>query len=61
MSYETLLTDLAAGVMTATRNRPDKLNAFTAGMMSDLLDVCTLHLKLVRLELVFDVQLTLIK
>ena len=28
MKYETLLTELADGVMTVTLNRPDKLNAF---------------------------------
>jgi len=39
MSYETLLTDLAEGVMTVTLNRPDKLNAFTVGMMSDLMEI----------------------
>jgi enoyl-CoA hydratase/carnithine racemase len=39
MAYETLLTDLAEGVLTVTLNRPDKLNAFTVGMMSDLLDL----------------------
>jgi len=36
-SYETLLTDLDAGVLTVTLNRPDRLNAFTERMMEDLL------------------------
>ncbi len=39
MAYETLLTDLNEGVLTVTLNRPEKLNAFTVGMMSDLLDL----------------------
>jgi enoyl-CoA hydratase/carnithine racemase len=39
MNYDTLLTDLSEGVMTVTLNRPDKLNAFTVGMMSDLLEI----------------------
>jgi enoyl-CoA hydratase/carnithine racemase len=38
-SYETLLTDLDAGVLTVTLNRPDRLNAFTEQMMEELLDV----------------------
>ena len=39
MAYETLLTDLNEGVLTLTLNRPDKLNAFTVGMMEDLVDL----------------------
>ena len=37
MNYETLLTELAAGVLTVTLNRPDRLNAFTNQMMEELL------------------------
>ena len=39
MPYETLLTDLEDGIFTLTLNRPDKLNAFTATMMTDYLEV----------------------
>lgn len=35
--YETLLTGLDDGVLTITLNRPDRLNAFSPAMMTDLL------------------------
>jgi enoyl-CoA hydratase/carnithine racemase len=36
-AFETLLLDVADGVATITLNRPDKMNAFTGQMMSDLI------------------------
>lgn len=36
MAYETLLVDVADGVMTITLNRPDKLNAFTSVMLAEM-------------------------
>ncbi len=36
-SFETLLFDVEDNVATITLNRPEKLNAFTTGMMSDLI------------------------
>lgn len=37
--FETLLYAVEDGVATVTLNRPDRMNAFTIGMMRDLLDV----------------------
>ena len=39
MAYETLLADLADGILTVTLNRPDRLNAFNDQMKTDLLEV----------------------
>ena len=38
MDYEQILLDVAEGVATIPRNRPDQLNAFTVQMMRELLD-----------------------
>ncbi|MEI9887500.1 MAG: crotonase/enoyl-CoA hydratase family protein [Rhizomicrobium sp.] len=38
MSYKEILTDVADGILTITLNRPEKLNAFTATMMHELID-----------------------
>jgi len=38
MSYEAILVDHEAGVLTITLNRPDKLNAFTDAMLAELID-----------------------
>lgn len=35
--YETILTEVDDGVMTVTLHRPDRMNAFTAAMMSELI------------------------
>ena len=38
MSYETITYDVADKIATITLNRPERLNAFTAQMMLDLID-----------------------
>lgn len=39
--YEQIAVHVDAGILTLTLNRPDKLNAFTAQMMRELIDVFT--------------------
>jgi enoyl-CoA hydratase/carnithine racemase len=36
-AYETIATDLSEGILTITLNRPDRMNAFNAQMMYDLI------------------------
>ena len=38
MSYKEILYDVDDGVLTITLNRPEKLNAFTGTMMSEMID-----------------------
>ena len=38
-TFETLLYDVEDGIATITLNRPDRMNAFTARMMKDLIEV----------------------
>lgn len=38
MAYQTILYDVADGILTITLNRPEKLNAFTREMMSEMID-----------------------
>ena len=37
-TFETLLYDVEDGIATITLNRPDRMNAFTARMMKDLIE-----------------------
>jgi len=39
--YEQIATQIDHGILTLTLNRPDKLNAFTAKMMNEMIDVFT--------------------
>src|SRR6202000_3549553 len=38
MAYETITYEVAEQILTITLNRPDKLNAFTGQMMSEMID-----------------------
>ncbi|MDE3115569.1 MAG: enoyl-CoA hydratase/isomerase family protein, partial [Pseudomonadota bacterium] len=38
MAYEQILYAVQDGILTLTLNRPEKLNAFTATMMNEMID-----------------------
>jgi len=38
LAYAQILTDISDGILTVTLNRPEKLNAFTATMMTEMID-----------------------
>ena len=38
MTYTTIITDIADGIMTLTLNRPERLNAFTGIMLREMID-----------------------
>ena len=38
MTYTTIITDIADGIMTITLNRPERLNAFTRDMLAEMTD-----------------------
>ena len=38
MAYEQILADVKDNILTITLNRPEKLNAFTGQMMSEMID-----------------------
>ncbi len=37
MAFETILTDITDGILTITLHRPEKMNAFTATMMAEMI------------------------
>src|SRR6266436_4185338 len=38
MAYETIIYEVAENIATITLNRPEKLNAFTTTMMTEMID-----------------------